>query len=592
VIRCTLLPATAPFALLRPFWEDLKLPIRLDKIPENRTATEMLSMKPYPASAHLTHRTPRPASALGILLCWLTAIAVHATCTAPPSMKSRLQSQPTAQAYADLGKWFGDQKQFHCAAEAFAAAVKLEPDSASLDYLWGLSLYSAGDTEAALAPLRKAANLGTHDVQPHLVLGAALDRLGQTPHAEREWRAALAIDPGSAAALDGLSSDLLSDKDYAEAITLLEQPARREKPTPLQSLNLGMAYARTLQLNEAARVLREGLDAAQDSLALADELAVVLMLLDRPEEAETILAAALALHPADLNTKVLYLRVLISSKSDTAQQFGRKLLLAAPHNWEVLYLNAQLEIRSGEFFHARAHLEQSVALKRDYFPSDEALGNVLSNLKDFSGAKQHLQKAIELGDTEPAVQYELAMVLKSLGETEQAQEKLRTFQAMRKAEADQTLAVSKIESGDRAMASGDAASAVALYREALADDPNEARVAYKLAKALEKTNDLTGERAELERAIELNPNLAEAQNQLGYLTGRSGDLAQAEICYRAAIKASPSYLVAWINLAATLADEAKWQDAKEAIAHALEIDPDSAAAHRLDQAITAARANP
>jgi hypothetical protein len=50
--------------------------------------------------------------------------------------------------------------------------------------------------------------------------------------------------------------------------------------------------------------------------------------------------------------------------------------------------------------------------------------------------------------------------------------------------------------------------------------------------------------------------------------------------------------LAWINLAATLADEAKWQDAKQAVAHALEIDPDSAEARRLNQAIAAAQASP
>jgi tetratricopeptide (TPR) repeat protein len=160
---------------------------------------------------------------------------------------------------------------------------------------------------------------------------------------------------------------------------------------------------------------------------------------------------------------------------------------------------------------------------------------------------------------------------------------------MRKAESDQALAVGKIELGDRALAAGDAAQAVAFYREALADDPNEARVAYKLARALDKTNDLVNERSELQRAIELNPNLAEAQNQLGYLAGKSGDLAQAESCYRAAVHASPSYLVAWINLAATLADETKWQDAKQAAARALEIDPNSAEARRLAQAIAAAQ---
>jgi tetratricopeptide (TPR) repeat protein len=507
-------------------------------------------------------------------------------------MTADLKGRPTAETYAKLGTWFGDQKQFECAAEAFASAVKLQPDSASLNYMLGLSLYSAGKVQEAFDPLEQAARLNPGDARPHLVFAAALDQASRIADAEREWRAALAVDPGSAVALDGLSRDLLNDREYAATIALLEQPTHREQRTAAQSLNLGMAYAKTLQLDEAARVLRQGLEAAPDSLALADELAVVLMLFDRPEEAETVLTAALARHPGDLNTQVLNLRVLVSNQSERAPQLGHELLLTAPHHWEVLYLNAQLEMREGEFLQARAHLEQSVSLNPGYFQSQEALGNVLSELKDFSGAREHLEKAIELGDSEPAVQYELAKVLQSLGQAAEAEEKLRVFQAMRKAEADRTLAVGKIESGDRALAAGDAAQAAALYREALVNDPDEALLAYKLAKALDKMNDLAGERASLQRAIELNPNFAEAQNQMGYLAAKSGDDAQAESCFRAAVHASPSYLQAWINLAATLAGEAKWQDAKEALAHALEIDPGNAKAHRLEQLIAAAQANP
>jgi tetratricopeptide (TPR) repeat protein len=293
-----------------------------------------------------------------------------------------------------------------------------------------------------------------------------------------------------------------------------------------------------------------------------------------------------------LTTQILYFRVLVSRHSQLAQQLGHKLLLAAPRNWEVLYLNGQLEMHAGQLSEARANLEQSLTLKPDYFQTHNALASVLFSLKDFDGAKTHLEKAIELGDNEPAVQYELAKVLQSLGETDQSQQRMQIFQTLRKAEADRTLAVGKIESGDRALAAGDAVEAVALYKEALADDPNEARVAYKLAKALDKAHDLDSETAALKRAIELDPGLPEAQNQMGYLIGRSGDLVQAESYYRAAIHASPSYLPAWINLAATLADEAKWEEAKQAAQHALEIDPNSPGARRVDQAIDAVRTHP
>ena len=563
-----------------------------DDIRTDLATSGTISMQRFSTCIGVNCHAVRAATCLGILCCLAIGVPLHAACTAPASMRARLQSQPSAETYASLGRWFGDQKQFNCAAEAFASAVKLEPDSASLNYMWGLSLYSAGEVQESFGPLQLSAHLDPRDTKPHLVIATALEQRGQIADAEREWRAALAIDPDSSMALDGLSRDLIEDKDYAATIALLERSAHRGHRTSLQCLNLGMAYAKTLQLEESSRVLREGLNSTPNSLPLANELAIVLMLLDKPGEAETVLDAALIRHPGDLNTQVLYFRVLISGKSENASQLGQKLLKIAPHNWEVQYLNAQLEMRKGQFSQAQSHLEESVALKPDYFQSQEMLGSVLSTLKDFSGARDHLEKAIELGDTEPAVQYELAKVLQNLGQVEQSQEKLRIFQSLRKAEADRTLAVNKIESGDRALAAGDATQAIALYREALVNDPTEAILAYKLAKALDKTKDFAGETAALRRAIELNPNLAEAQNQIGYLAAKAGDDAQAEKCFRLAVHVSPSYLPAWINLAATLAGEAKWQDAKQALAHALEIDPDSSEAHRLDQVIASAQSKP
>ena len=172
-----------------------------------------------------------------------------------------------------------------------------------------------------------------------------------------------------------------------------------------------------------------------------------------------------------------------------------------------------------------------------------------------------------------------------MGQTQQAREKLKIYQQLKDAQSGRTQAAGKSEEGDQQMAAGDAAKAAALYREALETDPNEPLILYKLAKALHKLNDIDAEKSTLERTIQLNPNLAEAQNEMGYLTAHGGDPAQAELYFRAAVNASSSYVAAWVNLAATLASEEKWQEAREALDHALEIDPDNAEARQLGQAI-------
>lgn len=525
----------------------------------------------------------------GILM--LTA-AARAACTAPPELSARLKAQPTSENYAAAGNWFADKKQFECSATAFASAFRLQPNSASLAYLWGLSLYSAGHDDRALVPLNQAKSLDPNDIRPHLVVAAAMDRMKKTAEAEEEWRAALAIDPDSATALDSLSQYLINQKDYAAVIALLDRPGTSRVRTPQQSLNLGVAYTGTGQLDAAVNALREGLNNDPDSMAIVDELSLVLMLHGHDQEAYNLLELAVQKHPDDQGTQIIYLRTLVSSHGAKATELGQTLLKAYPNQWEVLYLNAVLESREADFSSARTHLERSIALNPGYYQSQAALGGALAKLDDLPGAREHLEKAIALGDADPEAEYDLAKVLQRQGDNAQAQVKLGIYQQLKQARTDRVQAAGKAEVGDQAMATGDATQAASQYREALQDDPNEPLLHYKLSRALDKLKDIAGERAELERAIQLNPNLAEAQNQMGYLTVRNGDVAKAESYFRAAVKASPSYVGAWINLAATLADEAKWQGSREALGHALEVDPDNAEARKLSQELAEAHPRP
>jgi superkiller protein 3 len=433
--------------------------------------------------------------------------------------------------------------------------------------------------------LELSIRLDTNDIRPHLVLATVLDRMKKAAEAEAEWRAALAIDPQSAIALDSLSQHLVDGKDYSSVIALLDRPDVEANRTAVQSLNLGIAYAGRAQLEKAASVLRDGFNDHQDSLPIADELAVVLMLLGNNEEAYTVFDLALSKHPSDQPTQILYLHSMVTSKSDRALDYSSKLLAAYPDQWEVLYLAGVLESRKAEFEQARAHLEHSVVLNPGYYQSQEALGTVLFELGNLPAARQHLEKAIALGDNQQEVEYELAKVLQRLGDTAQAQDKFRIFQQLRKARSDAAQAAGKAEMGDQAIAAGNPSQAASLYQEALEINPNEPLLYYKLSEALDRTKDFAGEKVALQKAIQLNPNLAEAQNQMGYLATRTGDLAQAEGYFRVAVGVSPSYIVAWINLAATLASEEKWQDAKQALSHAIEIDPNSAQARQLEKAL-------
>ena len=78
------------------------------------------------------------------------------------------------------------------------------------------------------------------------------------------------------------------------------------------------------------------------------------------------------------------------------------------------------------------------------------------------------------------------------------------------------------------------AKAADLYREALTAYPKDASLAYKLAIALDGAGNTEEERTVLEQAVQLDPDFALAQNQLGYLASRGGDTTSAEAHFRQA----------------------------------------------------------
>ena len=379
---------------------------------------------------------------------------------------------------------------------------------------------------------------------------------------------------------------MIASGDYDAAIRLLSSAARDETLT----LDLAVAYRKAGRYDEAAQVLNDGIELMPDS----DALTAALVSLDVDEshfEAASILAEKIAERkPDDLEAQRIYLRTLVvTGNNQAAAPLGRKLLSLAPHDADLLNLNGLLEQKAGDLEPARKNLEEAVALSPNDYNPRVNLGVVLADLKDPAGARKQLEKAIALGTDEPQVHFELAKVLRTLGETQAAQEQLTIYQKRLKEESDQAEAVSKATEAAEAIKAGDNQKAAELYREACAAQPENALLEYRLAMVLENLGDADGERAALAQAIKANPNFAQAQYQLGYMDFQAGDNASAEREFRATVEALPENVQAWISLAATLGAESRLEEARAAIGHALQLQPENTAARDLSEKLAVAR---
>lgn len=538
-----------------------------------------------------SYRTPiKIALVLAVCIAAQSSVraeAARAACVGPRALEARIHSHPSAETYTQLGMWFGGHHNYPCAVESFRAGLKYAPESARLHYLIGLTLYTSGNPDDAVAPLQKSIELDSTNLDSHLILGAVLTELNKNADAAAEWEAALKIDPSSKPALDGLSKCMIAARQYNSAIALLSSTPRDKNMT----MDLAVAYAKAGNLDQAAVILEKALHADASSVPLTNAIVTVYVEQRRIQEAVKAAKNCASLEPKNLAAQALYLHVLIlDARLDEARPLARKLLAAAPSNFDALYLNGILEREAGDYAIARKHLEKAVALNPNHANARYNLGMDLVKLKDYQGAKEQLEKSIQLGTSQPSIRFELATVLRDLGEMKEAQEQLQTYQQELRDKANRTLAASKSAQGDQEIAKGNMEKAAQLYREAVTALPKDAYLEYKLALILDSMGDTTNERAALEQAIQIDPDFALAQYQLGYLDSRGGDPSSAEKHFRSALQAAPGYTKAWISLAATLAMESQFAEAQKAVAVALRLDPQDTEAQQLRRDLTAAQA--
>jgi tetratricopeptide (TPR) repeat protein len=550
------------------------------------------------ASPNLLHSLRLPYSCrVPILLVAFLAAAIDqglcapatAPCTKPPSIAARLQSHADPQAWIDLGNWFGEHSQIDCAQKAFRSGLRLAPDSAQLNYLLGFSLYESHDFAPAIPPLQRSIKADPSVLKPHLLLASIYTHLERPADAEPEWQAALQIDPSSDMALHGLSQSLLAREDYTDEIAFLQDLKRDDDLT----IDLALAYARSGQLEQAVDTVSQAVDATPDSIKLVNTLVTLYIKVSRTFDAQTIAEKSYRLHPDDFSVQIAYLRTLVLNGDwGPAMPIGKKVVAENPHTFDALYLEGVLERQSGDYHAAREHLTAAAAINPNLPNLRANLGITLSRLHDAAAAKPQLEQAIALGDKDPETHFELANVLRSLGDPDAARQEMVRYQAAVKEKDATSLAVSKASEAAIALDKGDTPRAVQLYRDAFAATPKDPFLGYKLSVALDKAGDAPGETAVLEQVVALDPAFALAQNQLGYLNSQRGDYAAAEQHFREAVTAAPAFTQAWISLAATLGVQSKFPEAQQALANALRLEPQNSQAQLLSHDLATAQSQP
>ncbi len=126
---------------------------------------------------------------------------------------------------------------------------------------------------------------------------------------------------------------------------------------------------------------------------------------------------------------------------------------------------------------------------------------------------------------------------------------------------------------------GQAERAEALYRALLADRPSHVRARNNLALLLDARGDHQGALAELDRALDLDPENGTLLVNRGALLGAMGRYAAAERDLKMVLRAEPSHGEALFNLGVVMTKKGLWGEAVPHLRRAVELEPARGAAH-------------
>ena len=154
-----------------------------------------------------------------------------------------------AGAHFQLGYTYTAMQKMDAARVEYQKATELDPQMGEAFLNLGLTEVDT-DQAAALTALRRAVDLMPDDAHPAFMLAAALDRVGQTPAAIDEYKAALSLDDQDPAIHKALGNALLRTGRASDAEPQFQAAAALDASDPEIELELAECLVAEHKLDE------------------------------------------------------------------------------------------------------------------------------------------------------------------------------------------------------------------------------------------------------------------------------------------------------------------------------------------------------
>jgi Flp pilus assembly protein TadD len=278
-----------------------------------------------------------------------------------PLQKFLAEKPEVAYAHFQLAYALTALKRMDEALAEYQKAAELDPKMPEAQLNLGMLLLEK-DPAAAVAPLRKAAELLPAQTRPRFLLGLALERSGDVAGATASFEAAAHLDP-----------------DDADSLT-----------------HLGAMYLRAARPADAEARFRHALELQPQSPMALQGLAQSLDVRKKPEAAGAY-GNYLAVRPQDSAARDRLIRLLIEQQQyDAALAESDRASAGQQPSVETLKLRADIQVAQKKLDDAIVTLRQAVAVAPNDASLHGRLGNLLLQKRDFPAAETELKNALQL----------------------------------------------------------------------------------------------------------------------------------------------------------------------------------------------------
>jgi tetratricopeptide (TPR) repeat protein len=290
-------------------------------------------------------------------------------------------------------------------------------------------------TNDALAILEAAQKQQAPTAELFFALGRARERKGDILLAQKDFRRAVDLDPGSIDALQALARVLAAQGQWEKSLELLSRArvAAPDSPDILRKF-----AAASLHAGQAAKAV----DAAQQLVKLrADEpealylLGVAQLQAGDTEQARSTIEKYTKLRPQDA-LAFLALGMAETGLRDfpaARENFEQSIKLDS-HQVEAYYQLALISRDQGDNQSAISQLEKAVALDAKHAQAHALLGTLYLQQRDYDKAQEHLTRAAVLAPNFPDTHYQLGLLYARLNQRDRAQREMERFHKLKEKE--------------------------------------------------------------------------------------------------------------------------------------------------------------